>query len=159
MGLNDRELWDVDVEIINCLPHDIFLATPAGLVALPTMGCPTLLYRPAETGTVTVSVPGEERVKVTLDSHEGIVVFGSADVPPVEKNRLYLVSLAALEQFPDRGDFVLANTWPVPESPEDGQAVVHVLVGISRKPFEVVGVKGLEDIPDYLIPDEPEDES
>jgi len=155
---DSRESWDADIEIINCLPHDIFLATPAGLVKLPRTSSPALLYRPAEIGSITVKVPGEERIKVSLDSHDGIIVFGSADVPPVQDNTLYLVSLAVLEQFPDREDFVIANTWPVPEAPEDGQIVVHVLVGVSRSPFEVVGVKGLDDIPDFLLPEDEEND-
>jgi hypothetical protein len=152
---NGHDETDDSYTVINCLPHDVYIATPAGLVALPSQEPPELLYRPASSDSVNVSVPGDSRIKVSLDSHEGMIVFGSSNVPPIQANTIYLVSIFALEQFPDRHDFVIANTWPIPD--DDKREVNHVLVGITRDPFAVVGVKGLEDLPDYYDDEDTED--
>lgn len=155
---NDFTPHREDIMIVNCLPYEVFLATPAGLVSLPRTRSPELLARPADSGSVTALVPGEERIKVTLDTYEGIIVFGSSNVPPVISNTVYLVSLATREQFPDRDDFVIANTWTIPETPEPGQTVMHVLLGYTRKPFEVVGVRGIDDMPDFFLSDSDDDD-
>lgn len=143
-----------DYTVINCLPHDVYIATPAGLVALPRLEAPELLYRPAASDNITVEVPGESRIKINLDAHHGMIVFGSSNVPPVQDNTVYLVSIFTLEQFPDRQDFAIANTWPIPD--EDHRKVNHVLVGVTRDPFFVVGVKGLDELPDFLEEDDDE---
>ncbi len=142
-----------DIMIVNCLPHEVYLATPSGLVPLPRINSPELLARPADAGQATALVPGDERIKVSLDTYDGLIVFGSSNVPKIQKNTVYLVSLATLNQFPDRQDFAIANTWPIPETPEPGQTSVHVLVGYTRRPFEVVGFRGLDDASEFFMPD------
>lgn len=146
-----------DYTVINCLPHDVYIATPSGLVALPSQAPPELLYRSAASDSLTIAVPGDSRMKINIDAHKGMVVFGSSNVPPVRANTIYLVSIFTLEQFPDRSDFAIANTWPVPD--EERKTVNHVLVGVTREPFLVVGVKGLEDMPDYYDDEDSESES
>lgn len=143
-----------DIRVVNCLPHDIYLATPAGLVPLERADTPELLYRPADDATLTIQVPGDSRLKVNLDANKGMIVFGSSNVPPVTANTIYLVSLFVMEQFPDRSDFVIANTWPVPDANnEDPRKAAHVLVGVTRAPFTVMGYRGLDDLPDFMDED------
>jgi hypothetical protein len=136
--------------LVNCLEHDIYINTHAGLVSLPRISRPELLHAPGDSITIHLEVPGDKHLSSEVEYYDGITVFGASNVPPVLESVLYIVPLPTLLQFPEREDFVIANLWEVgainyTEYSSDPE-MVHILNGITRSPFHITGVKGMEDL-------------
>lgn len=146
--------------LVNCLEHEIYINTHAGLVSLPRLARPELLHAPGESETIQLEVPGDKHLSSEIDYYSGITVFGASNVPPVVDGFLYIVPLPTLFLFPDREDFVIATLWEVGafkdndfHSPE----MVHILSGITRTPFNITSVKGIEDISNTSFLDDADD--
>jgi hypothetical protein len=147
--------------LVNCLEHEIYINTHSGLVSLPRLSRPELLHAPGASYTLTLEVPGDKYLSSEVEYYEGITVFGATNVPPVTDSILYIVPLATLLQFPEREDFVIANLWEVgalnyteySSQPE----MVHILNGVTRAPFNITGVKGIEDISNTSFLDNADD--
>lgn len=147
--------------LVNCLEHNIYINTHAGLVSLPRLARPELLHAPGESNTLQLEVPGDKHLSSEVEYYTGITVFGAANVPAVIDNVIYIVPLPTLLQFPEREDFVIANLWEVgainyTEYSADPE-VVHILNGITREPFNITGVKGMEDISNTSFLDDADD--
>lgn len=148
--------------LVNCLEHDVYINTHEGLVSLPRLARPELLHAPGESEQLSLGVPGDKHLSSEVEYYNGIVVFGATNVPPVLEGILYIVPLTTLLQFPDREDFVIANLWEVgsfnySEGSENSE-MVHILNGITRSPFNVTSVKGIEEITNTSFFEEIDDE-
>jgi hypothetical protein len=144
--------------LVNCLEHDIYINTHAGLVSLPQLARPELLHAPGESEKLSLGVPGDKHLSSEVDYYNGIIVFGANNVPPVLDGIIYIVPLSTLFQFPDREDFVIANLWEVgsfnySEGSEHSE-MVHILNGVTRSPFNITSVKGIEEITNTAFFDE-----
>ena len=146
--------------LVNCLDHEIYINTHAGLVSLPRLPRPELLHAPGESETLQLEVPGDKYMASEIDYYTGITVFGASNVPPVSEGFLYIVPLPTLYLFPDREDFVIATLWEVGAFKEDqfhSAEVVHILSGITITPFNITSVKGIEDISNTSFLDDADD--
>jgi hypothetical protein len=136
--------------LVNCLEHDIYINTHAGLVSLPRLARPELLHSPGESEIISLGVPGDKHLSSEVECYSGIVVYGATNVPPVLDGMIYIVPLPTLFQFPEREDFMIANLWEIGSSNyiegTEFVELVHILNGITRAPFNVTSVKGMEDI-------------
>ncbi len=146
--------------LVNCLEHEIYINTHSGLVSLPRIPRPELLHAPGESETLNLEVPGDKHMSSEVDLYSGITVFGASNVPPVIENCLYIVPLPTLFLFPDRNDFVIATLWEVGafrDSAASNPEMVHILSGITRAPFNITSVKGIEDISNTSFLDDADD--
>lgn len=146
--------------LVNCLDHEIYINTHAGLVSLPRLPRPELLHAPGEYETINLEVPGDKHLSSEIEYYSGVTVFGASNVPPVSEGNLYIVPLPTLFLFPDREDFVIATLWEVGSFKEDdfrNPEIVHILSGITRAPFNITSIRGLEDISNTSFLDDADD--